>query len=218
MGGRGYIDPMPSSPTRAEPHRTAYLLLEDGRRFDGLPLGHAGVSIGEVVFNTSMTGYQEVLTDPSYAGQLVTMTYPLIGNYGTNREDSESARPQVSGFIVREAARLPSSWRSRTGLDDYLSAHRVVGIQDVDTRALTRHIRSKGAMRGGIEFRRGSLAGGGADLVMEATDTEGEVYYRIQGPTLIIEFSSDGEDVDEGGHYHSIYRDPTNEYGGALSG
>ena len=150
MGGRGYIDPMPTCPNRAEPHRTAYLLLEDGRRFDGLPLGHAGVSIGEVVFNTSMTGYQEVLTDPSYAGQLVTMTYPLIGNYGTNREDSESARPQVSGFIVREAARLPSSWRSRTGLDDYLSAHLVVGIRDVDTRALTRHIRSKGAMRGGI--------------------------------------------------------------------
>ena len=140
---------MPSTPNPAEPH-SACLLLEDGRRFDGLPLGHAGVAVGEVVFNTSMTGYQEVLTDPSYAGQLVAMTYPLIGNYGTNHADVESARPQVSGFIVREAARFPSSWRSRSDLQDYLAAHGVVGIRDVDTRALTRHIRSEGAMRGGI--------------------------------------------------------------------
>ena len=128
----------------------AYLLLEDGRRFDGMALGAPGPAIGEVVFNTSMTGYQEILTDPSYAGQLVTMTYPLIGNYGTNSEDVESAHPQVSGFIVREAARMPSSWRSRRTLGEYLFAHRVTGIQDVDTRALTRHIRDRGAMRGGI--------------------------------------------------------------------
>ena len=137
----------PSPPT---PPGTAFLLLEDGRRFDGLSLGAPGVAIGEVVFNTSMTGYQEVLTDPSYAGQLVTMTYPLIGNYGTNREDMESARPQVAGFVVREAARAPSSWRSRETLGDYLRGHDVVGIRDVDTRALTRHIRSEGAMRGAI--------------------------------------------------------------------
>lgn len=145
---------MPSSSGPGAPPRSACLLLEDGRRFDGLPLGHAGVAVGEVVFNTSMTGYQEVLTDPSYAGQLVAMTCPLIGNYGTNDEDAESVRPRVSGFIVREAARFPSSWRSRSGLHDYLSAHRIVGIRDVDTRALTRHIRTEGAMRGGI-------AGGG---------------------------------------------------------
>ena len=128
----------------------AYLLLEDGRRFDGFALGAAGTAIGEVVFNTAMTGYQEILTDPSYAGQLVAMTYPLIGNYGTNADDVESAQPQVAGFIVREAARLPSSWRSGASLGDYLAAHDVVGIRDVDTRALTRHIRSEGAMRGGI--------------------------------------------------------------------
>ena len=91
----------------------AYLLLEDGRRFDGTRLGSDGIALGEVVFNTSMTGYQEILTDPSYSGQLVTMTYPLIGNYGTNLEDEESKGPQVAGFIVREAARVPSSWRSR---------------------------------------------------------------------------------------------------------
>ena len=128
----------------------AYLLLEDGRRFDGFALGAAGTAIGEVVFNTAMTGYQEILTDPSYAGQLVAMTYPLIGNYGTNADDVESVQPQVAGFIVREAARLPSSWRSGASLGDYLAAHDVVGIRDVDTRALTRHIRSEGAMRGGI--------------------------------------------------------------------
>ena len=129
---------------------SARLLLEDGRRFDGLPLGAQGVALGEVVFNTSMTGYQEVLTDPSYAGQLVTMTYPLIGNYGTNGEDVESVRPQVAGFIVREAARAPSSWRSRDTLEDYLRRHGVVGIRDMDTRALTRHIRDRGAMRAAI--------------------------------------------------------------------
>jgi len=130
--------------------RTAYLLLEDGRRFDGRPLGALELTVGEVVFNTSMTGYQEVLTDPSYAGQLVTMTYPLIGNYGVNSEDRESPFPQAAGFIVREASRVHSSWRSTGGLDGYLREHGVTAICDVDTRALTRHIRSHGAMRGAI--------------------------------------------------------------------
>jgi carbamoyl-phosphate synthase small subunit len=102
------------------------------------------------VFNTSMTGYQEVLTDPSYTGQLVAMTYPLIGNYGVNSEDRESPLPQVSGFIVREAARLDSNWRSEGGLDRYLRDNGITGIADVDTRALTLHIRSEGAMRGAI--------------------------------------------------------------------
>jgi len=130
--------------------RNAYLLLEDGRRFDGAHLGADGVTFGEVVFNTAMTGYQEVLTDPSYTGQLVTMTYPLIGNYGVNSEDRESPIPQVSGFIVREASRVESNWRSEGGLDEYLKEHGVTGIAEVDTRALTRHIRSHGAMRGAI--------------------------------------------------------------------
>jgi carbamoyl-phosphate synthase small subunit len=128
----------------------AYLLLEDGRRFDGLHLGTTEPAFGEVVFNTAMTGYQEVLTDPSYTGQLVTMTYPLIGNYGVNSEDRESPRPQVSGFIVREASRRASNWRSESDLDGYLESQGISGIADVDTRALTRHIRSKGAMRGAI--------------------------------------------------------------------
>jgi carbamoyl-phosphate synthase small subunit len=136
--------------TRIESDSPAYLLLEDGRRFDGRALGHRGVALGEVVFNTSMAGYQEILTDPSYAGQLVTMTYPLQGNYGLNSEDSESDGPQVAGFIVREASRIFSSWRGEQTLADYLAGHGVVAIADLDTRALTRHIRSQGAMRGAI--------------------------------------------------------------------
>ena len=143
---------MPPSPERPRIplDRNAYLLLEDGRRFDGAQLGATEAAFGEVVFNTSMTGYQEVLTDPSYTGQLVTMTYPLIGNYGVNSEDLESPDPKVSGFIVREASRRPSSWRSEGDLDDYLRDNGITGIADVDTRALTRHIRSHGAMRGAI--------------------------------------------------------------------
>jgi carbamoyl-phosphate synthase small subunit len=113
-------------------------------------VGATEPALGEVVFNTCMTGYQEVLTDPSYAGQLVTMTYPLQGNYGVNSEDVESGTPQVAGFIVREAARLPSSWRSEGTLGDYLTEHGIAGIADLDTRALTRHIRARGAMRGAI--------------------------------------------------------------------
>jgi len=128
----------------------AYLLLEDGRRFDGRRLGLPGPTIGEVVFNTSMTGYQEILTDPSYAGQLVTMTYPLIGNYGVTDEDEEADGPQVAGFVVREAARMKSSWRAQSDLRAYLEERGIAGIEEVDTRALTRHIRAEGAMRGAI--------------------------------------------------------------------
>jgi carbamoyl-phosphate synthase small subunit len=128
----------------------AFLLLEDGRVFHGSSLGAKGLALGEVVFNTSMAGYQEILTDPSYAGQLVSMTYPLIGNYGVNAEDRESDAPQVAGFVVREASRVFSSWRGEETLSDYLTRYEVVGISGVDTRALTRHIRSEGAMRGAI--------------------------------------------------------------------
>ncbi len=130
--------------------RTGYLLLEDGRHFEGDLIGAGELSFGEVVFNTCMSGYQEILTDPSYTGQLVTMTYPLIGNYGVNSVDREAPLPQVAGFVVREASRMYSSWRAEGGLGDYLSEHGVTGIADVDTRALTRHIRSEGAMRGAI--------------------------------------------------------------------
>ncbi len=126
----------------------AKLALEDGTVFTGRAFGARGERSGEVVFNTSMTGYQEVLTDPSYKGQIVTMTYPLIGNYGINAEDVESARPQVEGFIVRELARHPSNFRSHGSLDGYLADNNVLGIEGIDTRALVRRLRMRGAMTG----------------------------------------------------------------------
>lgn len=128
----------------------AILVLEDGRTFHGASFGAAGEKFGEMVFNTSMTGYQEILTDPSYAGQIACMTYPLIGNYGVNEDDVESRRPWVEGFVVREASRIPSNWRSTQTLDDYLKENDIVGIEHIDTRALVRHIRDKGAMRSGV--------------------------------------------------------------------
>ena len=127
--------------------KPALLALEDGRTFRGRSWAADGEACGEMVFNTSMTGYQEVLTDPSYAGQIVCMTYPLIGNYGVNTEDEESSRPWVEGFVVREASRMASSWRSQETLDAYLKRWSVVAIDGIDTRALVRHIRDRGAMR-----------------------------------------------------------------------
>src|SRR5213592_3075932 len=117
---------------------SALLALEDGRIFEGESFGATGTRVGEVCFNTSMTGYQEVLTDPSYRGQIVAMTYPLIGNYGVNREDAESGRPQVEGFIVRELSRMPNNFRSSGSLDAYLAENGVVGLEGIDTRALVR--------------------------------------------------------------------------------
>jgi carbamoyl-phosphate synthase small subunit len=125
----------------------AILLLEDGRKFTGEAFGAAVTRVGEAVFNTAMTGYQEVLTDPSYAEQIVTMTAPHIGNTGVNEEDPESNKVWVSGFIVRALTRAPSNWRSTGGLDQYLVRHGVPGMQGIDTRALVRHLRSRGAMK-----------------------------------------------------------------------
>src|SRR5690348_3660112 len=125
----------------------ALLALEDGRAFRGTSWAAEGEACGEMVFNTSMTGYQEVLTDPSYAGQIVCMTYPLIGNYGVNEADAESSRPWVEGFVVREASRITSNWRAEESLQSYLTRWNIVAIEGIDTRALVRHIRDKGAMR-----------------------------------------------------------------------
>ena len=127
--------------------KPAVLALEDGRSFRGRSWGAEGEVYGEMVFNTSMSGYQEVLTDPSYAGQIVCMTYPLIGNYGVNSADAESSRPWVEGFVVREASRTASNWRAEETLDAYLKRWHIVGLEGIDTRALVRHIRDKGAMR-----------------------------------------------------------------------
>ena len=126
----------------------AVLLLEDGTIFEGRGFGARGAACGEVVFNTAMTGYQEILTDPSYHEQIVTMTYPLIGNYGTNRDDWESRKVFASGFVVKEHCDYPSNWRSTVTLDGYLKSNTIVGLEGVDTRKLVRHIRTEGAMRG----------------------------------------------------------------------
>jgi carbamoyl-phosphate synthase small subunit len=128
--------------------RIAKLALEDGSVFTGRAFGASGTTEGEVVFNTSMTGYQEILTDPSYKGQIVTMTYPLIGNYGINRHDMESAQPHVAGFVIKELSPIPSNYRSDLTLDAYLKENNLIGIEGIDTRALTRRLRISGAMRG----------------------------------------------------------------------
>ena len=163
--------------------KTAILALEDGKTFEGWSFGRAGETSGEVVFNTALCGYQEVLTDPSYAGQIVTMTYPHIGNYGVNREDVESSHPQVAGFVVREASTVASSWRASGELHRYLDEAGVVGISEIDTRELTRHLRTVGAKRGVVSTldsdpeslvrkARGSREMMGLDLAREVTCAE----------------------------------------------
>jgi carbamoyl-phosphate synthase small subunit len=142
-------------------HRGAILVLEDGRTFRGESYGAGGETFGEAVFSTGMTGYQETLTDPSYHRQVVVMTAPHVGNTGINDDDPESSRIWVSGYVVRDPARVPSSWRSVRSLDDELRAQGVVGISGVDTRALTRHLRERGAMRVGIS----TLTGDSDDLL-----------------------------------------------------
>jgi len=142
-------------------HRGAILVLEDGRTFRGESYGAEGETFGEAVFSTGMTGYQETLTDPSYHRQVVVMTAPHVGNTGINDDDPESSRIWVSGYVVRDPARVPSSWRSVRSLDDELRAQGVVGISGVDTRALTRHLRERGAMRVGIS----TLTGDSDDLL-----------------------------------------------------
>ena len=157
----------------------ALLVLEDGRSFEGESFGAPGSATGEVCFNTSMTGYQEVATDPSYRGQIVTMTYPMIGNYGVNDLDPESYQPHIRGFVVEELCTVPSNWRSTSTLDDYFKHWNVAGIQGIDTRALTKHLRTSGAMRGIItselseaEAHAAALASPpmeGSDFVKEVT-------------------------------------------------
>jgi len=160
----------------------ALLALADGRTFQGRACGATGEAHGEVVFNTSMTGYQEILTDPSYRGQLVCMTYPLIGNYGVNPEDVESRRPWVNGFIVKEACAYPSNWRGRMPIEAYMREHGIVGIQGIDTRALTRHLRDHGAQEGIISTEEMD----GARLAAKARALPGLV-----GRDLVSEVSVD---------------------------
>lgn len=169
--------------------KPAILALADGTVFEGCAYGAEGECVGEVVFNTGMTGYQEVVTDPSYKGQIVCMTYPLIGNYGINPEDIESRRPFVEGFIVKEGSPCPSNWRKAQTLESYLKEWGIVGIQGIDTRALTKHIRDQGAMEGVIstvdlspqslvEKAKSSPGLIGRDLVKEVACTEPYRWYQ----------------------------------------
>ena len=174
----------------------AKLVLEDGRVFTGEAYGAIGETTGEVCFNTSMTGYQEILTDPSYCGQIVTMTFPQIGNYGINQFDVESSKPHLAGFVIREPSRIPSSYRAEGNLEEYLQEHEIVALCGIDTRALVRHIREKGAMKAVLSsadldeeslIRKAKEAPGlvGRDLVSEVmptrTQTWDERLFRLSG-------------------------------------
>jgi carbamoyl-phosphate synthase small subunit len=176
----------------------ALLVLVDGTTYRGWSFGAPGTVIGEVVFNTGMTGYQEVLTDPSYCGQMVTFTYPELGNTGVNSEDEESAKPQVKGVIARNICHRPSNWRSQQSLSDYLIQHNIPGIYGIDTRALTRKLRTVGSMNGGISTeildpeqlrsqveQAPSMAG--LNLVKEVTTSE--IYEWSQPTEATWEFS-----------------------------
>ena len=175
----------------------AILALEDGTVFHGHAAGAEGEARGEVVFNTSMTGYQEVLTDPSYSGQIVTMTCPEIGNYGVSSEDVESRAPQVAGFIIRDESPVASNWRSERTLRDYLVEHRIVAISDIDTRALTRQLRSGGVMRGVIGTGNGLDPKALVERARSIPPMEGSDL--VSGVTTTTAFDWDQEDPNEFG-------------------
>jgi|YelNatPaOPRAMG01_1025707.scaffolds.fasta_scaffold00008_49 carbamoyl-phosphate synthase small subunit len=172
---------MRPDPSKRKP---AILVLEDGRFFRGWSFGAEGEATGEVIFNTSMTGYQEIFTDPSYRGQLVTLTYPHIGNVGVNELDFESSRPWLAGIIVREYSRIPSSWRAQKTLGEFLSDFGIPAIEGVDTRALTRHIRDKGAMTGIIST---------VDFSIESLIRKAQSAPKMQGLNLVREVTSPRE-------------------------
>lgn len=168
----------------------AILALEDGRYFEGESFGAPGTRTGEACFNTSMSGYQEVLTDPSYRGQIVAMTYPMIGNYGVNDLDPESSQPHVRGFVIEELCEVPSNWRSTGSLDAYLKQWDIPGIQGVDTRALTRHLRTRGAMRAVISSEIGSVEEA-VRLALESPPMSGSDYVREVSTTAAYKWDPD---------------------------
>jgi len=159
----------------------AYLALEDGTVYEGSSFGYPSERHGEVIFNTSLCGYQEILTDPSYKGQIVVMTNPLIGNYGINNEDHESAKPMIEGFVVKECSRIVSNWRASESLHDYLKRNHIVGIEGIDTRHLTKHIRDKGSLRGIISTNIQNSE----DLIRKAKQSD-----SLLGKNLVDEVTS----------------------------
>ena len=201
----------------------ALLALEDGRHFKGRAFGSTGTSCGEICFNTSMTGYQEILTDPSYRGQIITMTYPLIGNYGVSKLDSESDHPHVRGFVIEELCDAPSNWRSEQSLDSYLLDHDIIGIQGIDTRSLTKHLRERGAMKALLTTeditveeacQQAASSDGvvGMDFVREVTTSE---TYRWDPENLLsrewtlVNPDRQASRSDDGNYYHPL---PDPEY------
>jgi carbamoyl-phosphate synthase small subunit len=210
------IIPFLQESTEASLKKPALLALEDGSLFWGESIGVTGQSPGEVVFNTSMTGYQEILTDPSYAKQIVTLTYPHIGNVGVNEEDDESRNVWVSGLVIRDLPLLASNWRSQSALDDYLRLHNVVGIASIDTRRLTRILRDKGAQNGCIMSGQGideesalqmarSFPGlKGMDLAKEVTTRE---QYKWQDGIWQLESGYNQNLADQNQPYHIVAYD-----------
>lgn len=197
---------------------TAILALEDGRVFHGESFGATGTATGEACFNTSMTGYQEILTDPSYRGQIVAMTYPEIGNYGVNGLDVESDLPQVRGFVIEELSPVVSNWRSDASLDAYLKKHSIPGIQGIDTRALTRHLRTRGAMRAcltteitdpakAVEAAK-AASYAGVDFVKEVTSPERHAWdslSRLSREWVVRRGADDTrESDDKGNHFENL--------------
>jgi carbamoyl-phosphate synthase small subunit len=187
----------------------AILALEDGRTFEGEAFGLTGTTTGEICFNTSMTGYQEIITDPSYRGQVVTMTYPMIGNYGVNPEDAESASPHVRGLVIEELSPVASNFRSRQSLGDYFVEHKILGIEGVDTRALTKHLRTAGSMRccistelsaeEAIQAAKDAAPMAGSDFVKEVS-TEENYHWDKESRLWNIPSPSQGRE----GHYDPL--------------
>ena len=188
----------------------ALLALEDGRFFEGESFGATGTRVGEICFNTAMTGYQEVLTDPSYRGQIVAMTYPLIGNYGTNSLDQESSSPHVRGFVIEELTDIPSSWRSEMSLDEYLREWKIPGAQGIDTRALTRHLRTRGAMKACLTTEKISSEEA-TQMAIEGEGVIGMDYVREVSTSEVYQWDPDDKlsahwslAADEGGSKHAL--------------
>ncbi len=186
--------------------KRAILVLEDGTGFIGYSLGAAGETIGEVVFNTSMMGYQEILTDPSYKGQMVVMTYPLIGNYGINEKDYESCNPFLEGFIVKEYSPFPSNWRSQMSLDEFLKHKGIVGIQGIDTRELTRRLRDYGAQQGiisAVDFDVQSLA----QKIKSSPGLVGRDLVKAVTCNSVYEWNDSGQDAGISKRYRVVVYD-----------
>ncbi|MBK8038114.1 MAG: glutamine-hydrolyzing carbamoyl-phosphate synthase small subunit [Verrucomicrobiaceae bacterium] len=197
--------------------KKALLALEDGRVFEGTAFGAEATHTGEICFNTSMTGYQEVLTDPSYRGQIVTMTYPMIGNYGVNPLDPESSQPHVRGFVIEELCDIPSNWRSTQSLDGYLKEWNIPGIQGIDTRALTKHLRTRGAMRAvitsavlnadeAVKLAASSPTMEGSDFVKEVTTSKPYVWDPESTESREWDIPSPSQNREGGptGAFHSL--------------